>query len=47
VLGIKYTNPLQDDVLKSIIIEWKKAIDQKNYPLSDNYRDQLMKLKVI
>jgi cysteinyl-tRNA synthetase len=34
-------------VLKSIIIEWKKAMEQKNYPLSDSYRNQLIKLKVI
>jgi cysteinyl-tRNA synthetase len=47
ILGIKYINPLEDNVLKSIIEEWKKAISEKNYPLSDSYRAQLINLKVI
>jgi cysteinyl-tRNA synthetase len=47
ILGIQYVNPMEDNVLKSIINEWKKAINEKNYPLADGYRAQLINLKVI
>jgi cysteinyl-tRNA synthetase len=46
ILGIIYTNPLDDASIKSLVDEWQKALVDKNYILSDKYRKQLSDKKV-
>jgi cysteinyl-tRNA synthetase len=47
ILGILYTNPLDNTQIKSLIDEWRSALKQKNYILSDKYRQQLIDKKVL
>jgi cysteinyl-tRNA synthetase len=47
VLGIVYTSPLEQPQVKSLVDEWQKALKEKNYILSDKYRQQLIDKKVI
>jgi cysteinyl-tRNA synthetase len=37
---------LNDSQIKSLVDEWQKALEQKNYILSDKYRQQLVDKKV-
>ncbi|MDR2369478.1 MAG: cysteine--tRNA ligase [Mycoplasmataceae bacterium] len=47
VLGIVYHSPLDQSQIKSLVDEWQKALKEKNYILSDKYRQQLIDKKVI
>ncbi|MDR0675101.1 MAG: cysteine--tRNA ligase [Mycoplasmataceae bacterium] len=47
ILGIVYVNPLECPQIKSLVDEWQKALKEKNYILSDKYRQQLIDKKVI
>ncbi|MDR3329977.1 MAG: cysteine--tRNA ligase [Mycoplasmataceae bacterium] len=47
ILGIIYINPLDNPEIKSLIDEWNLALEQKNYVLSDKYREQLIVKKVL
>jgi cysteinyl-tRNA synthetase len=38
---------LDNPQIKSLVDEWQKALEQKNYILSDKYRQQLIEKKVI
>ncbi|MDR0825659.1 MAG: cysteine--tRNA ligase [Mycoplasmataceae bacterium] len=47
VLGIQYVNPLNNPDIHSLIEEWKRATNEKDYILSDKYRQTLIDKKVI
>lgn len=47
ILGIKYDNPINNAQVSSIIIEWKKSLNEKNYVLADKYRQQLIEMNII
>ena len=47
ILGIIYVSPLENTQVKSLVDEWQKALKEKNYILSDKYRQQLIDKKVI
>jgi cysteinyl-tRNA synthetase len=47
ILGITYQSPLEIPEIKSLVDEWNLALDQKNYILSDKYRQQLVDKKVL
>jgi cysteinyl-tRNA synthetase len=47
ILGITYQNPIETPEIKSLIDEWNLALEQKNYILSDKYRQQLIDKKVL
>jgi cysteinyl-tRNA synthetase len=47
ILGIVYNNPLDNQEIKSLVDEWQKSLQQKNYLLADKYRQQLIDKKVI
>jgi cysteinyl-tRNA synthetase len=42
-----YHSPLDQSQIKSLVDEWQKALKEKNYILSDKYRQQLIDKKVI
>jgi cysteinyl-tRNA synthetase len=46
-LGIQYVNPLNNQSIKSLIEEWKRATNEKDYILADKYRQELIDKKVI
>ncbi|MDR0985412.1 MAG: cysteine--tRNA ligase [Mycoplasmataceae bacterium] len=47
IFGIVYKSPLEDSNIHSLVIEYKKALNEKNYIVSDKYRQQLIDMKVI
>jgi cysteinyl-tRNA synthetase len=47
ILGLNYVNPTQDTGVRSIVEEWKKALQEKNYILADKYRQMLIDNGVI
>lgn len=47
ILGIKYENPINGSQVSSIIVEWKKSLNEKNYILADKYRQQLIDMGVL
>lgn len=47
ILGIKYENPINGSQVSSIIIEWKKSLNEKNYILADKYRQQLIDMDIL
>jgi cysteinyl-tRNA synthetase len=47
ILGLTYWNPSTDPVISSLLNEWKLALEQKNYPLADSYRQKLINMGII
>lgn len=47
VLGLTYSNPLNDQETLALVDRWNQAVKEKNYSLADEYRKQLIDKKII
>lgn len=47
IIGIEIYHPMEQPAISSLIIEWKSAIDRKDYVLADKYRSQLEEKGII